>query len=222
MTCHGITQKCYKTVNDIQLRMQHLRCAPIDTNLPSSSEIMFNCSVRTNLARYHPTLVHQKQMNINDCLQVRRGRMIQYHDRNAGPDLATQHAGQRVRILIKDTHTWRQEEVVATCAEPRSYIVQTPNGQTTAQNQVTPEITFYATPAKSVPMEPEPLHRHVRFHEDGNSEHECDNSAMSPMNKTTTTNEQSPSTVHVSHRKSHTMMTRSGREIRKPSSYCDD
>ena len=149
-----------------------------------------SCSIvrfEKKLARYHPTLVHQK--HINDRLQARRGRIIQYHDRNAGPDLATQNAGQRVRILIKDAHTWRQGEVVATCAEPGSYIVQTANGKKTTQNQVTPEITFNATPAKSIPMELEPLHRHVTFHEDGNSEHECDNFAMSPMNETTTTSE---------------------------------
>ncbi|KAI0219339.1 Protein sneaky [Lamellibrachia satsuma] len=101
--------------------MQHLRCIPIDTDLPSPSEIMFNCPDRTHFSSYHPTLVDQKQTDINDRLQVRRGSMIRYHDRNAGPELAPLHAGQRVRILNKDTHKWCPEEVVVTCAKPHVF-----------------------------------------------------------------------------------------------------
>ena len=104
-TVKGIIQKCSKTGNDIQIKMQHLRCIPIDTDLPSPSEIMFNCPDRTHLSSYHPTLVYQKRTDINDRLQVRRGSMIQYHGRNAGPEFAPLHAGQRVRLLNKDTHT---------------------------------------------------------------------------------------------------------------------
>ena len=100
--------------------------------------------------------------------------MIQYHDRNAGPKLAPLHAGQRVRILYKDSHTWCQGEVLVTCAEPRSYIVQTPNGTRLRRTRSYLRERLHATPAKSIPMEPEPLRRHARFHEEGNSEQECD------------------------------------------------
>ncbi|KAI0218400.1 hypothetical protein LSAT2_029888, partial [Lamellibrachia satsuma] len=61
------------------LGIQHLRCTSIDTNLPSPSEITFNRPVRKKLPSYHPTLVHQKQMDINDRLQVLRGSMVRYH-----------------------------------------------------------------------------------------------------------------------------------------------
>ena len=54
--------------------------------------------------------------------------MIRDHDRRAGPELPVLHAGQRVRILNKETHLWSPGEIVTKCAEPRSYIVQTPNG----------------------------------------------------------------------------------------------
>ena len=53
----------------------------------------------------------------------------------------------------------------------------------------------------------------MRFHEEGNSEQECDDSTTSPMDETATTNEHSPMTVHVSPRTSHTMMKTSGREV---------
>ena len=41
-TVKCIIQKCSKAGNDIQIGIQHLRCTPIDTNLPSPSE---SCSV---------------------------------------------------------------------------------------------------------------------------------------------------------------------------------
>ena len=110
---YPIERKYSKTGNDIQIGMQHLRCTPIDTNLPSPSEIMFNRQVRTHLPSYHPTLVHQKQMDVNGRLQVRRGSLIQYHCRNVEPELAPLHAGQRLRILNKDSHKWCPGEVVA-------------------------------------------------------------------------------------------------------------
>ena len=127
---------------------------------------MFNRLVRVNLPSYQPTLVHQKQMDINDRLQVRRGSLIQYHGRNDGPELAPLHAGQRVRILNKDTHKWCPGEVVATCAEPRSHIVQTPNGTRLRRARSHLGGLLHATPAKSIFIEPEPLRRHVRFHEE--------------------------------------------------------
>ena len=76
--------------------------------------------------------------------------MIQYHDRNAGPEFAPLHAGQRVRILNTDTHKWCPGEVVATCAEPRSYIVQTPNGTRLRRIRSHLRELLHATPAKTI------------------------------------------------------------------------
>ena len=72
--------------------------------------------------------MQQNQQQTNEQLLHRRDRMIRDHDRRAGPELPVLHAGQRVRILNKETHLWSPGEIVTKCAEPRSYIVQTPNG----------------------------------------------------------------------------------------------
>ena len=111
-TVKGVIQKCAKTGND--------RSSP--------SEILFNRPIRTTLPSHHPTLMHQNQQQTNEQLQQRRDRMIRDHDQRAGPELPALHAGQRVRILNKETHHWSPGEIVAKCTEPRSYIVQTPNG----------------------------------------------------------------------------------------------
>ena len=72
--------------------------------------------------------MQQNQQLINEQLLQRRDRMIRDHDRRASPELPVLHAGQRVRILNKETHLWSPGEIVTKCAEPRSYIVQTSNG----------------------------------------------------------------------------------------------
>ena len=72
--------------------------------------------------------MQQNHQLINEQLLQRRDRMIRDHDRPAGPELPVLHAGQRVRIVKKETHLWSSGEIVTKCAEPRSYIVQTPNG----------------------------------------------------------------------------------------------
>ena len=127
-TVKGVIQKCAKTGNDMLIALQQHRCTPLDSTLSSPSEILFNRPIHTTLPSHHPTLMHQNQQQTNKQLQQRGDRMIRAHDQRAGPEVPALLAGQRVRILNKETHHWSPGEIVAKCTEPRSYIVQTPNG----------------------------------------------------------------------------------------------
>ena len=127
-TVKGVIQKCAKTGNDMLIALHQHRCTPLDSNLSSPSEILFNRPIRNRLPGHHPTLMHQNQQQTNEQLQQRIDRMIRDHDQRAGPELPALPAGQRVRIPNKETHHWSPGEIVAKCTEPRSYIVQTPNG----------------------------------------------------------------------------------------------
>ena len=126
-TVKWIIHQCVETGNDTIIALQQHRCTSLDNNLSSPSEILFNRPIRTTLASHHPTLMQQNQQLINEQLLQRRDRMIRDHDRHAGPELPALHAGQRVRILNKNTHLWSSGEIVTNFAEPCSYIVQTPN-----------------------------------------------------------------------------------------------
>ena len=127
-TVKGVIHKFAKTGNDMLIALQQHRCTPLDSNLSSPSEILFNRPIRTTLPSHHPTLMHQNQQQTNEQLQQRRDNMLRDHDQQAGPELPALHAARRVRILNKETHHWSPGEIVAKCTEPRSYIVQTPNG----------------------------------------------------------------------------------------------
>ena len=52
-TVKGIVQKCAKTGNDTLIALQQHRCTPLDSNLSSPSEILFNRPIRTTLPS-HP------------------------------------------------------------------------------------------------------------------------------------------------------------------------
>ena len=80
-TVKGIIQKCAKTGNGTLIALQQHRCTPLDSNLSSPSEILFNRPIRTTLPSHHLTLMQQNQQLINEQLLQRRDSMIRDHDR---------------------------------------------------------------------------------------------------------------------------------------------
>ena len=166
-TVKGIIQKCVKTGNDTLIALQQHRCTLLDSNLSSPSEILFNRSIRTALPSHHPTLMQQNQQLTNEQLLQRRDSMIRDHDRRARPELPVLHAEQCVRILNKETHLWSPGEIVTMCAEPRSYIVQTPNGTRLRRTRA----HLRALQAENIPNEAtEHKRRRVAFREDNTDE----------------------------------------------------
>ena len=58
-----------------------------------------------------------------------------YHDRTAY-DLPPIVPGQDVRILDNQTGKWKPTTITTRCAEPRSYILQLPDGSSKRRNKV--------------------------------------------------------------------------------------
>ena len=205
MTVKGVIHKCAKTGNGMIIALQQHRCTPLDSNLSSPSEILFNRPIRTTLPSRHPTLMHQNQQQTNEQLHQRRDRMIRDHDQRAGPELPALHAGQRVRILNKVTRHWSPGEIVAKCTEPRSYIVQTPNDtslrRTRSHLRVLQAVNILSETTKHT-------RRRVTFREDNTDEQQV----APPV---TTSGEPPPAeAISLS-----PAIRRSGRMIRKPSRY---
>ena len=145
------------------------------------------------------------QQLINEQLLQRRDRMIRDHDRRAGPELPVLHAGQRVRILNKVTHLWSPGEIVTKCAEPRSYIVQTPNGTRLRRTRA----HLRALKAENILNEAsEHTRRRVTFREDSTDEQQ-----VAPPVPTTGEPPPDEATSLAP------AIRRSGRMIRKPSRF---
>ena len=64
---------------------------------------------------------------INTALETQQSVQKQYYDRNAGPNLPELYAGQRVRYQ-HDKGDWIPAKVIGHSDQPRSYILETPNG----------------------------------------------------------------------------------------------
>ena len=135
--------------------------------------------------------------------------MIRDHNRHAGPELAPLHAGQRVRILNKETHQWCPGEIITRCAAPRSYIVQTPNGTRMRRTRYhLRELVRQPTHTPTLPVHPA-VKRSVTFRDD-------DNTLDWLMSAPVTT---AGDTATVSTPPSEPMVRRLGRVIRKPSRF---
>ena len=202
-TVKGVIQKCAKTGNDMLIALQQHRCTPLDSNMSSPREIRFNRPLLTTLPSHHPTLMHQNQQHTNEQLQQRIDRMIRDHGQRARPELSALHAGQNMRILNKETHHWSPGEIVAKCTEPRSYIVQTPNGTRLRRTRS----HLRELQAENIISEAtEHTRRRVTFREDNSDEQQV----APPV----TTSGEPPSGEAMP-----PAIRRSGRMIRKPSRF---
>lgn len=61
-------------------------------------------------------------------MEQRSTNMKEQHDKTSGGELPPLHPGQHVTVLQSGRKTWCPATSVKKCSEPRSYIVQTPNG----------------------------------------------------------------------------------------------
>uniref|UniRef100_A0A8C5G6X1 Integrase catalytic domain-containing protein n=1 Tax=Gouania willdenowi TaxID=441366 RepID=A0A8C5G6X1_GOUWI len=120
----SIVKKTLKTGGDLQVALLQVRETPIDSKLPSPAELMFGRPVTTLLPSRGDPGKEEHRLH----LQQRTADMKEHHDRSSRRELAPFCRGQHVTVLNKNRGTWHPAIVVQKCNEPRSYIVQTPNG----------------------------------------------------------------------------------------------
>jgi hypothetical protein len=120
---------------DPDLAMLCLRTTPISQHLPSPGELLSNRKLRANTPVKITGPQHSNTDHVLDQLQQRQDRQKLYHDRTAH-DLPPIMRGQAVRVQDHDTSRWHPATVVSKCSEPRSYIIETPNGRQLRRNRV--------------------------------------------------------------------------------------
>ena len=76
-----------------------------------------------------PAIQREWLYNKQQCMKT-------YHDKSSRKtDLSPMFVGQKVRILDKVNKTWCPATITKKYDQPRSYIVQTPNGTTLRRNR---------------------------------------------------------------------------------------
>lgn len=133
-TVKNIVDKTVKNKGDIYLSLLSLRSTPIDHNLPSPAELLFNRKVRSTLPTRIPNTNPQKD-RIAEQLQNRQTNQKNYFD-NKSASKAPLIPGQQVYVQQQTgKKRWESAQVQAQCEEPRSYEVVTTTGQTLRRNR---------------------------------------------------------------------------------------
>ncbi len=122
----SIIKKTIQHKGDVQVALLQVRATPIDSDLPSPAELLLGRPITTLL----PSHADPGKLEHRQHLEKRTTIMKTHHDRCSGRDLPPLFRGQCVRVLDKERRTWHTGTIVEKCREPKSYLVQTPNGNT--------------------------------------------------------------------------------------------
>ena len=148
-----------KKSSDMQLALLNIRATPVDAKLPSPAEMLLGRPLATLLqSRSEPGMENHR-----DRMQERQTEMKDQHDKTSRTeDLPSLYTGQAVRILHHQKKTWCPGKIVSKCNEPRSYVMETPNGTRLRRNRAHLR-ELVASPAKTVRFSDEPAYARCRF-----------------------------------------------------------
>ena len=124
-----LIRKAMKCKEDIQLALLNVRATPLDGNMHSPAELIIGRAI-TKLIPHRSEPVAQREW-----LHNKQQHMKSYYKSARKTYLAPMYVGQEVRILDKVSKTWCPGTITRKCAEPRSYMVQTPNGNELRRNR---------------------------------------------------------------------------------------
>lgn len=155
-TVKNTVAKALKDKRDVYMALLCIRTTPIDSQIPSPAELLYNRKIRSTL----PTQIHNNNPHkdeISARLQTRQSTQKDYYDKatRLQPPLIP---GQRVYVQNQTGHKrWAPAKVERVRDEPRSYEVTTQQGKTLRRNRrqlkeasekrvqfnIDPEITHY-------------------------------------------------------------------------------
>ena len=124
--------KVHKSGTDPQMALLCLRATPIDAHLPSPAELLFGRGICTNLPAKIEVSGHD--MDIRKRFLHKQQQSKESYDSGAGPEHTELLPGMRVMVQKDNRKGWLPV-IHGKCDEPRSYLVQTPNGYVVRRNR---------------------------------------------------------------------------------------
>ena len=195
-TVKNILKKAKEAGEDPELAILCARTTPIDAHLPSPAELMFNRKIVGNLPIKIKNCEFSKYSSdkVKEQLENRQTQQKEYHDRQGVKDLPPLVPGQTIRFQDYNSGKWAPAKVIEKCPQPRSYLIETPEGSTFRRNR---------THLKETPI--------TNSNNSNNVVQSCNDDALTehaePSVQYEPKNAQSCPLPYV---------TRSGREIKKP------
>ncbi len=127
-TVKNVMRKAHSSGCGPEMGMICARATPVDAKIGIPMELLYGRSIRTNL----PIRTHQNE-GIYTALKDRQDQQKWYYNRGSSdqPDL---QVGQVVGLTRPTLPQVGQGKIMEKCPEPRSYVVQTPDGATYRRN----------------------------------------------------------------------------------------
>ena len=119
--------------NDPNMALLCIRTTPVDSNVPSPGELLFGRKLQGNLPVRIPNRDHRRD-EVYARLVEKQQKQKNYYDQHAR-DLSHLVPGQEVRIQDHRTKGWEQGVIRRQCQEPRSYVVESENGNWLRRNR---------------------------------------------------------------------------------------
>ena len=128
-----ILMKAIESGTDPQLALLCLRATPIDNDICSPAELLYNRKILSNLPV--KSQLSNVWSNARDKFLCKNEKSVKHYDQHSGPELSSLLPGMKVLVQKDDKSGWVPGTVKQKCDEPRSYTVQTPNGRVVRRNR---------------------------------------------------------------------------------------
>jgi len=122
-TAKNLLKRCDKAKDDPWLAFLHYHSTPVSSGMPSPAELLYNRRIRTTLP-----LTTNDNSEHQEYLRHRQQIQKNYYDKNGTKELPELKPGQPVMCQSPKDLTWTPATVVSPTKEPRSYIIQTTDG----------------------------------------------------------------------------------------------
>ena len=127
-------RRAHKSHMDPQMALLCLRTTPVSSTLPSPMEMLMGRKAKSNLPVSIRNTLNDRD-SIHQALLQRQATQAANYNSHAGPQLANLYIGQGVRVQDHLDGTWTVAKVIEKCDEPRSFVVETPNGSRIRRNR---------------------------------------------------------------------------------------
>ena len=129
----SVLKKAKQSGNDPQMALLCLRSTPIDSKTPSPAELLYGRKIRSNL----PAKADCKLSMLEDheSLLKKSNLITEYYNKDASSELSELSPGMKVLVQRSNEQVWVPGTVKQKCTEPRSYVVEMPNGSEIRRNR---------------------------------------------------------------------------------------
>ena len=143
--------------SDVAMALLCIRTTPIDHKLPTPAELLYGRKLKSNLPIKITNTYHDAD-GVAERLKERQDKQRGYYDQQSR-ELPPLHVGQSVRVQDPNSKLWSPATIQAKCSEPRSYLVEKPNGSVLRRNS---QFVHSHEPVQGI-------QKHVRFADEPSS-----------------------------------------------------